>query len=54
MIHTLRETPANHSLTASESNFKMLESMGLLDVLCQPFVREGEGMPEGSVGGEAT
>jgi len=45
---------SNHILTASESNFKMLESMGLLDVPCKPFVIAGEGMPAGSVGGEVT
>ena len=44
---------ANHILTASESHFKIRESMGLL-YPCQPFVREGEGVPEGSVGGKAT
>jgi hypothetical protein len=45
----------NHILTASESHFKMRKSMGLLYLIpCQPFVREGEGVPEGSVGGKVT
>jgi hypothetical protein len=44
---------ANHILTASESHFKMHKSMGLLYVPCQPFVRDGEGVPEGSAGGKA-
>jgi hypothetical protein len=34
---------ANRILTASESHFKMRQSMGLLYVPCQLFVREGEG-----------
>ena len=45
---------SNHILTASESHFKMPESMGLPDIPCQPCVREGEGMLAGSAGGEAT
>jgi len=40
-------------LTASESHFKMRKSMGLLYVPCQPRVSDGEGVPEGSVGGKA-
>ena len=38
--------PSNHILTASESHFKMRESMGLLYVPCKPCVREGARVPE--------